>query len=170
MKKDNKTIGITIRFFTNNLPNKVGKNKDKTPFWTCGNAHLEANKTKGIKPQNEIFNYFDDIPRAVNKVMRKAKLVAVEDMAYSFNVKEKTKNSNKIESINRKGIKIFGTTKGKKYNASLVNLKEVELNGKIFNSPSGAARFICGYPVDGWNFWKVVVGGKTKEIDCLRKK
>lgn len=32
MKKDNKTIGITIRFFTNDLPCRVGTKKDQIPF------------------------------------------------------------------------------------------------------------------------------------------
>lgn len=84
MKKDNKTIGITIRFFTNNLPDHVGAKNDSIPFWTCGNVHLEANKTKGIKTKDEMFNYFEDIPRAIKVVLSKSKLVAVEDVAYSM--------------------------------------------------------------------------------------
>jgi hypothetical protein len=84
MKKDNKTIGITIRFFANDLPGGVGKKTDLIPFWTCGNVHLEANKTKGIKPRDEMFNYFEDIPRAIKVVLSKSKLVAVEDVAYSM--------------------------------------------------------------------------------------
>lgn len=91
MKKDNKTIGITIRFFTNDLPSRVGTKKDRVPFWTCGNVHLEANKTKGIKTQDEMFNYFDDIPRAIKVVLSKSKLVAVEDVAYSMRA-EKRRN------------------------------------------------------------------------------
>lgn len=84
MKKDKKTIGITIRFFANDLPDYVGSKKDQVPFWTCGNVHLEANKTKGIKTQDEIFNYFEDIPRAIKVVLSRSKLVAVEDVAYSM--------------------------------------------------------------------------------------
>lgn len=80
MKKDNKTIGITVRFFTNDLPDKVGKGS--IPFWTCGNVHIEANKTKGISAYDEMFNYFEDIPRAIKTVLSKSKLVAVEDVAY----------------------------------------------------------------------------------------
>ena len=91
MKKDNKTIGITIRFFTNNLPGRVGVKMDSVPFWTCGNVHLEANKTKGIKPQDEMFNYFEDIPRAIKVVLSKGKLVAVEDVAYSMRAEKRRK-------------------------------------------------------------------------------
>lgn len=89
MKKDDKTIGITIRFFTNDLPDKVGCKRDQTPFWTCGNVHLHANKTRGIKTQDEIFNYFDDVPRAIKVVLSKSKLVAVEDVAYSMRAEKR---------------------------------------------------------------------------------
>ncbi len=94
MKKDKKTIGITIRFFTNDLPGRIGPKKDLIPFWTCGNVHLEANKTKGIKPRDEMFNYFDDIPRAIKVVLSKSKLVAVEDVAYSMRT-ERRRNRKK---------------------------------------------------------------------------
>ena len=93
MKKDNKTIGITIRFFTNDLPERVGSKKDQIPFWTCGNVHLEANQTKGVKPRDEMFNYFGDILRAVKVVLSKSKLVAVEDVAYSMRAEKRRKNS-----------------------------------------------------------------------------
>lgn len=91
MKKDNKTIGITIRFFTNDLPSRIGTKKEQIPFWSSGNVHLEANKTKGIKPRDEMFNYFDDIPRAIKVVLSKSKLVAVEDVAYSMRAEKRRK-------------------------------------------------------------------------------
>lgn len=84
MKKNKKTIGVTIRFFTNDLPDRVGPPKDHVPFWTCGNVHLEVNKEKGIKAQDEMFNYFDDISRAIKVVLSKSRLVAVEDVAYKM--------------------------------------------------------------------------------------
>ena len=93
MKRDNKTIGVTIRFFTNDLPDYVGTKRDHIPFWTCGNVHLEANKTKGIKTRDEMFNYFDDIPRAIKVVLSKSKLVAVEDVAYSMRAERRRKKS-----------------------------------------------------------------------------
>ncbi len=89
MQKDKKTIGITIRFFTNDLPDRVGAKKDQIPFWTCGNVHLEANKAKGIKNQDEMFNYFEDIPRAIKTVLRRGKLVAVEDVAYRMRAEKR---------------------------------------------------------------------------------
>ena len=72
--------------------------------------------------------------------------------------------------VNKKTINIFGTTHGKKYYAQLINLKKVKLNGKIFNSPSAAALSICGYLVNGRDFWKFISNGKTKTISGLRSK
>ena len=67
-------------------------------------------------------------------------------------------------------IEIFGKTKGKIFKALLVNLKQVEFQGKTYKSPSGAARNICGYPVDGWHFWKYKdENDKVQKIDRLRK-
>jgi len=95
MRKDNKTIGITIRFFTNDLPGRVGTKKGQIPFWTCGNVHLEANRMKGIKPRDEMFNFFDDIPRAIKVVLGKSKLVAVENVAYSMRAKKRNRDKKK---------------------------------------------------------------------------
>lgn len=91
-KKDNKTIGITIRFWTDNLPDKVGKKKDQTPFWTGGNVHLHANQTKKIKGRDELFYYLDDIPRAIKEVMKKSKMVAVTDISYTLRAEKREKN------------------------------------------------------------------------------
>lgn len=90
MEKNNKTIGVTVRFFTNDLPDKVG-NKS-TPFWTCGNVYIEANKGKGISACQEMFNYFEDIPRAIKTVLSKSKLVAVEDVAYKMRAENRRLN------------------------------------------------------------------------------
>jgi len=46
---------------------------------------------KGIKPQDEMFNYFEDIPRAIKVVLSRSKLVAVEDMAYSMRAEKRRK-------------------------------------------------------------------------------
>ena len=91
MKKDKKTIGVTVRFFANDLPDTVGGKNDQIPFWTKGNVHLESNPKKGIKSQNAIFNSLDDIPRAIKVVLSRSKLVAVEDVAYSMRAEKRRK-------------------------------------------------------------------------------
>lgn len=80
MKQDNKTIGITLRFFTNNLPDKVGSGNKQTPFWTVGTAALEGNATKGIKAQSVIFHSIEDIPAVLRKIMMKAKLSPITEL------------------------------------------------------------------------------------------
>lgn len=93
MKKDNKTIGVIVRFFANDLPSQVGGKNDQIPFWTCGNVHLEANKTKGIKTQDELFHYLDDIPRAIKEVLKRSKLVGVTDIGYSERAQKRNTKS-----------------------------------------------------------------------------
>ncbi|MCK4540029.1 hypothetical protein KAU09_02665 [Candidatus Parcubacteria bacterium] len=91
MAKDNKTIAIKIRFWTNDLPEKIGRKNGQIPCWTSGNVSIEANRTKGIKAQNVIFHYLDDIPRAVREIMKKSKLTVVEDVAYRLRAEERNK-------------------------------------------------------------------------------
>lgn len=74
MKKDNKTISLTVYFFTNDLPRRVG---DKTPFWPNGSIHLKANKTKGLKSQEAIFNSIENIPEVIKSVLSKGNLVVM---------------------------------------------------------------------------------------------
>jgi hypothetical protein len=67
-------------------------------------------------------------------------------------------------------IEIFGKARGKNFRAFLIDFKQVEFRGKTYRSPSGAARNICGYAVDGWHFWKYKdENGKVQKIDRLRK-
>ncbi len=64
---------------------------EQIPFWACASVHLEANKTKGIRSQDEMFNYFEDIPRAIKVVLSRGKPVAVEDVAYSMRAEKRRK-------------------------------------------------------------------------------
>jgi hypothetical protein len=40
----------------------------------------------------------------------------------------------------------------------------IKLRGRVFDSPSGAARFITGAPVDGWTFWRLPDGSYLNEL------
>jgi len=100
----------------------------------------------------------------VGIIKKELSLISLDE---KWNIKTE---SMKPKSINKKTINIFGVTKGKKHHAQLIDLKKVKLNHKIFNAPSSAAKSICGYPVNGWDFWKFISNGKTKTIDYLRKR
>ncbi|MDO8499637.1 MAG: hypothetical protein Q7S66_03180 [bacterium] len=91
-KTDNKTLGVKLRFWTNDLPGRVGKDNRQIPCWSCGVVLMEANKTKGISSASEIFNYIDDIPRAIKEVMRKSKIAIVESVGYSERAKKRKNN------------------------------------------------------------------------------
>jgi hypothetical protein len=84
MKKDNKTIAITLRFWTDNLPAKVGKKSDMTPMWSSGMVVLEGNKTKGLKAQVTPFNSLENAQMVIKKVLMKNKIVLVVDSGRSL--------------------------------------------------------------------------------------
>lgn len=89
MDKDKKTIGITIRFWTNGLPSRVGGKNELIPFWTSGNVHLQANPSKGIKPQDVLFHYIDDIPRAIQEVMKRGRLAPISNVGYTMSAQKR---------------------------------------------------------------------------------
>ena len=77
MTKENKTIGITLRFWTNDLEVKH-KGKNVNCCWDSGMAVTEANKLKGIQASITPFNSFSEIPNAINKAIKKQKILMVK--------------------------------------------------------------------------------------------
>jgi hypothetical protein len=76
MAKVNKTLGITLRFFTNDVA--VDKNGKKVlACWDLGCAAIEANKEKGIKAATVRFNCPEDIQPAIKELLRKSKIFMV---------------------------------------------------------------------------------------------
>jgi hypothetical protein len=98
-KEDNKTLAIKLRFWTNDLPGRVGRDHKQIPCWTCGVAIIEANKTKGIHSDAEVFNSIGDIPGTISELMRRAKIALVEDVSRAE--RSKTRNK-KIDQSNKK--------------------------------------------------------------------
>jgi len=64
MKKDKKTIALTVYFFTDNMPTN-----DLKTAWECGVVHINANKQKGIKSKEYTFNDFKELPMTIKKVL-----------------------------------------------------------------------------------------------------
>ena len=77
--KNNKTIGINVRFFTNDL--KVKEHlKEKLSCWDTGMIMIEANDVKGIKSANPTpFNSLEDIVPAIKQLCKKNKILIVSD-------------------------------------------------------------------------------------------
>lgn len=82
MKKDNKTIAVTLRFWTNNLkiqyPESGGGAGQKV-CWDGGVAILEANKEKGISGLQTPIQCYEDIIPAIKELFRKSGIMVVSD-------------------------------------------------------------------------------------------
>lgn len=80
MKKDNKTIAVTFRFWTNDLniqyPNSGG-GAGKKVCWDSGVAILEANKDKEISAHQIPIQCYEDIIPALKELFRKNGIVVV---------------------------------------------------------------------------------------------
>ena len=77
MRKDNKTIAVTFRFWTNNLEVK----KDGLPakaVWNSGVAHLEANKEREIKGDVIIVNDVNDAVNVIRTLFKRNKILLVD--------------------------------------------------------------------------------------------
>ena len=75
-QKDNKTLSIKLRFWTNDLELN-NKKKPVMACWNGGAIILEANKSKKIKSSALIFNSFDDIIPSIKEIFRKNKIFVV---------------------------------------------------------------------------------------------
>ena len=69
------------------------------------------------------------------------------------------------------GTEIFAPYKGTTYTATVTEEGKILYNGKVYNSPSGAAKAIySGKEVNGWVFWRYRTGsGKPKELRTLMR-
>jgi len=74
-------------------------------------------------------------------------------------------------TISAKGIPIFVQYRGRRYEATLLPTHQVLYNGKIYSSPSAAAKSIVDWQaVNGWKFWNYVdQEGRERCIDRLRR-
>ncbi len=75
-------------------------------------------------------------------------------------------------NIIRSGDKFIAKYKNKSHSATVTQDGTLEINGKEYQTPSGAGDRITGYACDGWFFWKYKdpVSGQLKPIAELRAK
>lgn len=79
-KKDNKTIGVTLRFWTDGVTLESPEGKCRNVCWDSGVAKIERNRSKGIEgihPQP--FQCLEDIVPLIKEIMRKQKIIMVSD-------------------------------------------------------------------------------------------
>lgn len=66
--------------------------------------------------------------------------------------------------------KLRGRSRGKVFSATVKDDGTIRLRGKVYRSPSTAAKSACKYPVDGWRFWKFErAPGYWVRLDELRR-
>ncbi|HJP17955.1 MAG: hypothetical protein CMD96_07130 [Gammaproteobacteria bacterium] len=75
-----------------------------------------------------------------------------------------------VQGILKLNTRLIGKYKGKTYKAIIRSKGKIELNGKLFDSPSGAAKSIVKRAANGWNFWKCRdKDGNWKRLKEFRK-
>ena len=67
-------------------------------------------------------------------------------------------------------IQVFRRYKGKIYQGQLLKGWRIQLNGKVYPSPSAAAVHISGHNENGWRMWRYMNESTNREepIDRLR--
>jgi len=77
MNKTNKTIGLVIRLWTDDL--EVKNSRKNLSCWDSGMVSIESNKEKNIKSRSILINSFEDIKPAIKKLLRDSKILLVSD-------------------------------------------------------------------------------------------
>jgi hypothetical protein len=119
-------------------------------------------KLKGLikrQYENDIKNWFDELKEAGKKTKNKKKKMKVKG------------EQRPLKGLLRDWQRIYSRYKGKDYKAKVLPSGSIKLNGKIYNTPTGAALTIVDRrTVNGWNFWKFKnEKGKLVKLKELRK-
>lgn len=80
--KDNKTIAITLRFWSSDLKieyPKTGGTAGSKVCWDSGLASLEANKEKSITCLQTQFQCYEDIIPAIKELFRKSGIIVASN-------------------------------------------------------------------------------------------
>ncbi len=80
------------------------------------------------------------------------------------------KKKTSLKDLVTRRMILRATYKGKQYRATLRKNGTIDVNGEIYDSPSGAAVAIVGHAVSGWGFWKYRNSkGEWVRLGTLRK-
>jgi hypothetical protein len=103
---------------------------------------------------------------------RRAGLIGgnVEKRRRKINAK-KASGTKSLKGIFSRRMKLRGTHKNKTYMCTLRKDGRISYKGKLYNSPSGAAKVVIGRgAINGWNFWKYKDSkGNWKSLSSIRK-
>ncbi len=80
-----------------------------------------------------------------------------------------------LEGMVERPLPIYGTYKGKEYNAMVLTSGMIKLDETEYATPSAAGRAVLGnnekgkpLQVDGWKFWRFNEDGERVPLDKLR--
>lgn len=80
MKKDSKTMEVTLRFFTDSVSAESPIGKKRIVCWDCGMAYTKANKSIGINSiSGQPFQCLEDIVPLIKEILRKQKVLMISD-------------------------------------------------------------------------------------------
>ena len=123
-----------------------------------GSINLKP-KLKGLikdRYKDDIKTWFDESKAVAKKTKKKGR---------------KTKVKKPLKGYFPTGKRLYATYKRKDYKAWVFGGGSIKFNGKLYNSPSKAAKAIIDRgSVNGWNFWKYKdKAGNLIRIKNLRK-
>lgn len=148
---------------------------------------LEALVTRIAEPKGNIqrgkFTRAQKLHRLLEKMtkesdkQRRENIFIKSKKKKTFSSKSRKRASRKpripaLKSLLPSGAQLKRTYKGQEHIATIEADGQINLNGKLYNSPSSAAQSVLtAGAVNGWIFWRYQNSeGKWVELDALRKK
>ena len=139
-------------------------------------AEPRGNKQRGrLRGSKNLVRKLDAAIKERQKEERRGMLGDGKGKATRKKVKKRRKKAKGVErplkGLLRDWQRIYAKYKGKEYKAKVLPSGSIKLNGKLYDSPSAAAKAIIERgAVNGWNFWKYKdKAGNLIRIKNLRK-
>jgi len=126
-------------------------------------------RSKNLRPRLKRL-LTEDTKRVIEEILGIEKIVKKKRKKKSTKAKM-AKEKRPLKGLLRDWQRIYAKYKGKEYKAKVLPSGSIKLNGKLYDSPSAAAKAIIERgTVNGWNFWKYKDGsGNLVSIGSLRK-
>ena len=80
----------------------------------------------------------------------------------------KNKPSLSLKNLFRSYKRLYATHKNKEYKAIVRPSGAIKFAGRLYESPSAAAKAVTKKPANGWTFWRVRMDGELVQLRRLR--